>query len=612
MSREAVLVLAILTLGWRLSAASTVDELDPQGQWHTAKIVITGNHDITESQIRAQLVTQTRPWYAPWRARPEFDPATFKTDLERIQRLYLAQGYYEATVAHDVEVDPQRATVTARITINEGAPVYVTQVTIGVRDEPAMLEPLLALRPSLPLKEGAIFREEHYQQSEATLKAYLLDQHRGRAGVNRTAQVTVPEHAVRVHYDVTVGPATLFGQTSVEGTQAVNPALVHRELRYAPGDPFSAKAIERSRKKLLELDLFRSTRFLQDDTASQSPVIPMRVRVEEKPFREWKLGVGYSTEEELRGQARWRHNNLFGDGRRLDVQATASSRTRALQMSYIHPYVFGSYNRFSLTLTPEQVDEPGYLLNRTRLQPRLQREFRELDDTLTAFLAYRIEYDQLNDVNDATIRSLHHFERKGTLSGISLGVLSNTADEPLNPTTGRVVSMSGEYVGGPLGGDFHFGTLQGEVKHYHPISERMTLATRLHLGFATPLGNGEEVPLFERFFAGGANSVRGYGRHRLGPLSSADDPIGGRSLLEGSIELRRQLFEKIGGIVFMDFGQVSLQSFDVPIDDLQFAFGVGVSYTTPVGPLRLDLGFPLDPPPGDQFWQVHFSIGQFF
>jgi len=83
-------------------------------------------------------------------------------------------------------------------------------------------------------------------------------------------------------------------------------------------------------------------------------------------------------------------------------------------------------------------------------------------------------------------------------------------------------------------------------------------------------------------------------------------------LLEGSIELRRQLFEKIGGIVFMDFGQVSLQSFDVPIDDLQFAFGVGVSYTTPVGPLRLDLGFPLDPPPGDQFWQVHFSIGQFF
>ena len=195
MTRGGVFVLTILALGWRLSAASTVDEFDPQVQWHTAEIVITGNHNVTESQIRAQLVTQTRAWYAPWRARPEFDAASFKTDVERIQRLYLAQGYYEATVAYDVEVDTQRATVTARITIDEGMPVYVTQVTIGVRDEPAMLGPLLALRPSLPLKEGAIFREEHYQQSEATLKAYLLDQHRGRAVVNRTAQVTVPDHA---------------------------------------------------------------------------------------------------------------------------------------------------------------------------------------------------------------------------------------------------------------------------------------------------------------------------------------------------------------------------------------------------------------------------------
>jgi len=215
MTREGAFVLAILALGWRLSVASTVDELDPQVQWHTAKIIITGNHDVTESQIRAQLVTQTRPWYAPWRARPEFDPATFKTDIERIQRLYLAQGYYEATVAHEVEADPREKTVTARITINEGVPVYVTRVTIGVRDEPAMLEPLLALRPKLPLKEGVIFREDYYQQSEATLKAYLLDQHRGRAVVTRTAQVTVPEHAVSVHYDVTVGPATVFGQTSV-------------------------------------------------------------------------------------------------------------------------------------------------------------------------------------------------------------------------------------------------------------------------------------------------------------------------------------------------------------------------------------------------------------
>ena len=120
------------------------------------------------------------------------------------------------------------------------------------------------------------------------------------------------------------------------------------------------------------------------------------------------------------------------------------------------------------------------------------------------------------------------------------------------------------------------------------------------------------MPLFERFYAGGATSVRGYGRHRLGPLSGSNDPVGGRSLLEGSMELRRRLFEKVGGAVFFDFGQVSLHSFDIPVRKLKFTTGFGADYLTPVGPLRLDVGFPFSPPHSDRNWQIYFSIGQFF
>lgn len=609
MKQGSGIILAALLLLCPPSLASTVEALDPAVSWQTHALTMSGNQEITESQIRAQLVTHTRPWYALWRVRPAFDPATFQTDLERVQRLYLERGYYEATVTYDLEVDTQQKTVTPHIMIHEGTPVYVTQLTFQVSDDPAMRDQVEALRSSLPLSEGKVFREDHYQQSEAMVKAYLLDQQRGRAVVKRTAEVIVPEHAVKVQYTITVGPPTVFGQTTIEGTTAIDPVIVRRELRYEPGEPFSAKAIEQSQEKLVELDIFRSVRFLQDDTEPLSPVIPMRVEVEEKPFREWQLGVGYGTEDQLRGQVRWRHNNLFGKGRRLDVQVKASSLTRLLDVNYIHPYLFGSDNRFSLTFRPAQVDEPGYFLNVTRLQPRLERE---LSATFSGFLAYRAEYDQLKNIKAATLRRLGAFERKGVLSGLSLGVLSNTADDPLNPTSGHVVSFSFEDVGGPLGGDFHFSKVQGEAKHYHLLTKQMVFATRLRVGFATPWGSGKEVPLFERFYAGGANSVRGYGRHRLGPLSTADDPVGGRSLFEGAVELRRQLFEQIGGIVFMDFGQVSLKSFDVPIDDLRFAFGVGASYLTPVGSLRLDIGFPLSPPGNDQPWQLHFSIGQFF
>src|SRR4051794_26244117 len=160
MTRGGALILAILLLLCPPSSALTVGDLDPEVTWHAAAITITGNQDLADSQIRAQLVTKTRPWYAPWRARPEFAPSVFTTDIERVQRLYVAYGYYEATVTYDLEVDAQRATVTPHITIDEGVPVYVTHLTVAVTDEPTMLGQLEALRPSWALSEGETFRED--------------------------------------------------------------------------------------------------------------------------------------------------------------------------------------------------------------------------------------------------------------------------------------------------------------------------------------------------------------------------------------------------------------------------------------------------------------------
>ena len=589
--------------------AANIEDLDPYQEWQIKTLTIAGNERFSTDQLRGELLTITRPCYTPWRPHPRFDPVTFKTDLERLTRFYRAQGYYDARVSYSLDVQEIDQLVTACVTIEEGEPVQVTQVTFAVSDNPDLTPTLEALRPALPLTEGSVFSEEGYQETEAKIKAFFLEQHRGRVKVERKATIILDHRAAQVRYVVEAGPSTVFGETRVEGTAQVAPEIVSREFIYKPGEPFSATAIAESRKNLLKLDLFSSVRFLEEESAADPTIIPMRVRVDEKPFHEWQAGIGYGTEDQVRGQVRWQHHNWFGDGRRLDVQVKASSRIRDIEVSFLQPHTFGRQNHFSLTFRPQQLDESTYLLNGTRLQPRFQRDF---TPTLSGFVAYRLEYDQLSHVSPSTVHALREFQRKGALSGFSVGLVRNTADDPLNPTRGAVVAFSAEQVGGGLGGDFNFMKLQGEAKGYHQIVPRTVLAARFKLGFADPFDNSNEVPLFERFYAGGVNSVRGYGRYRLGPLSAADDPVGGRSLIEGSLEVRRQFLEKIGGTLFLDFGQVSLHSFDVPVGDLKYSVGFGVLYTTPVGPVLLALGFPFDPPHGDQPWQVHFSIGQFF
>jgi outer membrane protein insertion porin family len=299
----------------------------------------------------------------------------------------------------------------------------------------------------------------------------------------------------------------------------------------------------------------------------------------------------------------------LGGGRRLSIAAKYSSIILAGTINLVQPHFLSPRTQGIVNLAYDQEKEETYVRNAARLAPRINHRF---STTLSGFLGYRLEYNMLNDVDASTTLALGEIRKKGILSGPTMGLVWNTADDPLNPKKGEVISLTVDQAGAIWGGEFKFYKFTTEAKKYIDIGWKTVFATRLKLGLADAIGSDKNLPLFERFFSGGEKSVRGYERRHLGPLGANGDPLGGLSLIEGSIELRRPIWKELNGAVFLDFGQVSKRAFDIPAGDLQFSAGVGVSYATPVGPLRLDVGFPFKPPRGDSAWQIHFSIGSYF
>lgn len=592
----------------RSAAAVSIADLDPSRQWKVDRIELPGNLAFPNDELKNAMVTKERPWYRFWQERPAFDPVTFESDLERLRRYYEARGYYGTEVIYDLDIDTDRETVGVRLAIREGQPVLISEIDVEVAGSEQMQNPP-PLPDTLPIKRDDIFREAEYQKAEQALRTALLDKGYAHVKTERKAEVDLDERRARIRYSIQPGPEAKFGETEIKGLEAVAPEVVSRELTYQAGETYSLEKVVESREKLLALDLFGTVKVGPAEMTGTPVVVPMAVEVGEKSHREIRIGLGYGTEDQFRTQFEWRHLNWLGGGRRLSLVAKYSAIVVSGAINFVQPHFLTPRTQGIMTLSHDQEDEETYLRNVSRFAPRLDHRF---SSTLTGFVGYRAEYDKLNDVAPATIQSLGAVRREGFLSGPTAGLVWNTSDDPFNPKKGEVISLAVDQAGAIWGGAYSFYKISAEAKKYIDIGWQTVFASRLKIGLADAIGADENLPLFERFYAGGEKSVRGYGRRRLGPLTASDDPLGGLSLIEGSLELRRPIWKELNGALFIDFGQVSTRRFDLPVNNLQFSGGFGLSYATPVGPIRLDVGFPFKPPRGDKPWQVHFSIGAYF
>ena len=568
-----------------------------------------------EPETLEQAILTTRASWLPWRSSRPFDSDVAEQDLERIELAYRQNGYYEAKAS----VDYERlwfGGVRVTFRVEEGEPVLLAVRSIAL---PAVLPDEIdreALLQSLPLVANETFSVVAYRAARTILIERLANAGYPRARVAGGAQVTLENHSAIVHWTVAPGERVQFGNVRFKGLEGVDEGLLRTELEILelePGTVYSPRRLRRAQRTLYDLGLFHSvsveSRAPEDDDEDEWPI---EVQLRERPPRRLEVSVGYGTEDQFRARGEWRHRNFFGGLRQLRLSGKYSFIVTGFDAEFVQPHFLRRDLTLGLDAGLSQSDTPGFDTEGAYVGWRLERP---LFEKVTGRMGQRFELREVTNVEANEALAGARDNESFRLSLLEFGLRRIDVDSTVDPHRGTRLSLSLEPSLRAIGSELDYLRAEAELRTYLPLYfDDLVLAGRLTLGVLEPLGGDDfdEVPIFKRFFSGGDTSVRGFGLDLLGPVDANEDPIGGLSLAEASVELRFPIWRFLGGVFFVDAGQVNRTALQLEMDEIFYSTGAGVRVWTPVGPIRLDVATPLNAPRGYPGVRVHFSVGHAF
>jgi len=421
---------------------------------------------------------------------------------------------------------------------------------------------------------------------------------------------------IDVTYRIVENELTYVNQIHVKGNVKTKDIVLRREMRLYPGDQFDGDKLKRSRERLNNLGLFESVDFTFEDTGinDRKDVV---IDVKEAKTGEFSFGAGFSSVDEFIGFVQVSQNNFdianwptfVGDGQRLVLRAEIGSIRQDYEVSFTEPWIFDYPLLFGFDLyqrSGERSESSGVSYDITRQGGDI-RLGKELTEHLRADAVYRLEDVDISDVDAGASPDLLKEEGTSQISSLQFMLTHDTRNNIFNPTSGVVLKGSAEGAGGVLQGDKDFVRYIASSEYYHTLfRDDIVLSLTLKGGLANNYDETDEVPIYERFFAGGGGSIRGYKERRVGPRDRNVTPIGGEQMLLGSVEINFPIFTGVvKGAVFYDIGNVWRGSKDEKLkfenlklgkepEYLKSGAGLGVRIKTPIGPVKLDYGYPLN------------------
>ena len=526
-----------------------------------------------------------------------------KSDIPTLLKVLKAFAYYEAEISYEIQSHEDFLEVD--LFVHEGSLFTLRSFDIFHGDCTQSLELSrctfciedLGLTYGKSADSTSIVRSETAVLNELARCGYPL------AYIDKR-RVLVDMATAEVDASVCVqeGPLSKFGPSTFFGLKNVQPRFLERKIAWREGEVFNLDLIEETQNRLLKTDLFSSVLVSYAEEIDETGELPLKIRLAEAKHRSLSLGVFYATIDGPGGSLSWTHRNLRGMGEQLALTAEASMRFIGGTIVYRKP----DFLRFDQSFTMEGK------VGRESIKPYLaftygesNRIERQIDKRRTVAIGLKGEYITVHEsANDGNF----------FLLGLPIYAKYTTADSPVDQRKGYFISYLATPYQSLQKADVHFVKQRAVVNFYFPLLENKRIVLALHTELGSVAGTDQKnVPLPKLFLGGSQDDLRGYSFQTVSPLNARGDPLGGRSAIYSSVELRFRVTESIGLVPFADFGTVSLKEWPEVSAKWYKSVGAGVRYYTFFGPIRLDVGIPLNPRKGLDTWgKVYASIGQSF
>ncbi len=583
------------------------------------QINLIGNHAFSEGTLLAEMQLSTPNWFSWYTKSDQYSKDKLSGDLENLRSYYLNHGYLEFNIdSTQVSVSPDRKDMYLTIGIHEGDPYRITGIHLAgdLLERGDELEKLVKIQP------GETFSAAKLADTTKALIDRLGEYGYAFGTVNAAPQVDQLHHTVDITLQVDPGRRVYVRRVNVVGNTRTRDEVVRREMRQLESAWFDSNRLALSKDRISRLGYFTDVDVTTVPVEGTTDQVDVNVKVTEKPTGALTLGAGFSSTDKVVLSAGISQDNVFGTGTSVSLNVNTAKSYRTLSVTQVDPY-FTVDGIKRITDVYYRTTQPLYYSTDSNFRIvsaggdlKFGIPFSEVD---TVYFGAGFEQDRL-DVDTSTPQSyidyVNDFGRVSNNVPVTVGWSRDARDSAIVPSRGYFTQANAEY--GTALGTTQYYKADVQAQYYYSFARGFVLGLNFQGGYGNGLGR-KPYPIFKNYYAGGIGSVRGYEPSSLGPRdASTGDPIGGSKMVVGNVELTFPLpgtgYDRtLRVFTFLDGGNVwGTEGSSIGANGLRYGYGVGLTWISPIGPLKLSLGFPLVKHEGDQYQKFQFQVGTAF